>query len=188
MNSFRRAIALFCATLVGAAVIAGPAAAHPGGALKKAPLRAINATALIDAAAVELGITPDTLTTAIRDSANTRLDTFASKPGIPDALVTRIRTRIADNLRVAIRWSRASTVASNLGITVKELNDGFRAARKTLATKRIDEALAAGKITQAQADRLKARLAKAKLPGYRAFFAYGFWLGGFHHFPHPTTV
>ena len=64
--------------------------------------------------------------------------------------------------------SQTKTVASNLGITTTALNNGFRAARKTLITAQIDKALAAGAITADEAVALKAKLAAATIPGYKA--------------------
>ncbi len=187
MNRFKRLLAMAVATLIGAALIAGPASAAPGGKLRKAPLHGITAVNLVNAAATQLSVTPEALTTAIRDSANARVDARVAAKRLSTTAATTIKARIAGKLPVAIRWSTTVTVASNLAISTDALNAGFRAARRALATQRIDAALAAGKITQAQADRLKARLAAAKLPGYKAFFGFGFWTGGFRRFPHPKA-
>ena len=55
-----------------------------------------------------------------------------------------------DNLSFAYMLSRASRVATNLGVTTTKLNAEFRDARRALATARIDKALANGDITAAQ--------------------------------------
>ena len=93
-----------------------------------------------------------------------------------------MKDEVADNLEYAYRLSRASTVASALGITTTKLNDGFRAARKTIATAQIDAALAAGRIDATQAADAKAALDKATLPGYKAA-GLGLLGGGGHGGP-----
>ncbi len=187
MKALKRIVAVGALALAATALVAGPASAHQPGAAKKAPLRAISAANLVNAAATQLSVTPEVLTTAIRDSANARVDALVAAKRLGAPAATRIKARIAASLPAAMRWSKAATVATNLNITVDALHTGFRAARKALATARIDAALAAGKITQAQADRLKARLAAAKLPGYKASWGWGFWTGGFRHLPHPKV-
>ena len=80
---------------------------------------------------------------------------------------------VEDNLNAAYALSQTKTVASNLGITTTALNNGFRAARKTLIAAQIDKALAAGAITADEAAALKAKLAAATIPGYKALGGLG---------------
>ena len=73
--------------------------------------------------------------------------------------------------------SRTRVVASNLGITATRLNSGFRAARKALIVKRIDEALADGDIDADEAAELKEELEDEDLPGYKSGGGFGFGFG-----------
>ncbi len=68
-------------------------------------------------------------------------------------------------------------VAKHLGISPQKLQDATKAA----ALDQVDAALKAGKITQAQADELKARINSGDYPPFGPFFGPGF---GFHHHFH----
>lgn len=187
MKSFRRFVAVSLVALFGAALVAGPAtAAEPRGKTYKAPLRAITVGNLITAAADELNVEKATLVDAIRDAANERVTKAADRGVISERRAARLKARIANSFIFAMRISRTRSVAANLKVTPVALNQAFRNARKTLALQRIEAALAAGKITEAQAKALKNRLAHARMPGYKAFFGFGFWIGGFRHLPTPA--
>jgi uncharacterized protein YidB (DUF937 family) len=58
------------------------------------------------------------------------------------------------------------SVAKHLGISSEELDDAIKAA----ALERVDAALAEGRITQEQADRLKERIESGELPPFGPFF------------------
>jgi hypothetical protein len=73
----------------------------------------------------------------------------------------------ASGATAAERPSLADDVAARLGISPERLRDAFRSA---LAA-RIDAAVAAGRLTPAQAARLKERIANAKGIGVRKGFA-----------------
>lgn len=179
MNLFKR-FSLLAVVLLGAVAIVAPATAHKGKG-HNADLRGINATNLVNAAATQLGITPQTLTDAIRKAANSEIDDLLADEDISAERATKMRDKVTRSLSYAMRLSRTRVVAANLGITSAQLNTGFREARRALATARIDAALAAGKISAEQAATLKARLAAAKLRGYAARYGFGFHIGGFRH-------
>jgi len=158
-------VAFLAALATGAlAVAAGSAAAHGGPGRGVAN---VGTTKLVNTAAKGLGVTNTALKAAIVKSANARIDEAVADEDITAAQASDAKDEVADNLDQAYRLSRASTVASALGITTTKLNDAFRAARKTLALERIDAALKAGQIDDADATELKAALDKATLPGYK---------------------
>lgn len=64
--------------------------------------------------------------------------------------------------------SQTRTVAANLKITTKDLNAGFRAARKALASQAIDTALANGDITADEAAATKTALDSKTFAGYKS--------------------
>ena len=104
---------------------------------------------------------------AIRKSANTQIDAAVEDEDIDEDRADQLKDEVEDNLSYAYRISRASGVATNLGVTTTKLNTEFRDARKVLATARIDKALADGDLTSAEAADLKEELADADLPGYK---------------------
>lgn len=73
-------------------------------------------------------------------------------------------------------------VAKHLGISTDKLRDATKAA----AIDQVDAALAAGTITKAQADQLKARIQSGGFPFLGPGFGsrFGFGPGGFHRFGH----
>ncbi len=178
MTLFKRFITTAVVAVLGAALLAGPASAH-GGKRHNADMRGISATNLVNAAATQLGITPAALTTAITNAANTEIDEMLADEDISAERAAKLKAKVATDIRKAMKLSRTRVVAANLGITTQVLNQKFRDARRALATARIDQALADGKITAEQAATLKARLAAAKLPGYAARFGFCFNIGGF---------
>src|SRR5204863_6473682 len=148
---------LFTVGVVAASAHGGPGGGGLGGA---------SVSSLVTQAAKELGVTRAKLVTAIQDAAATRIAAAADDGDITSDQADELKAEAQDNLSVAYGVSETKTVASKLGVTTTVLNTGFRNARKTLATARIDKALAAGEITADQATQLKAQLASATLPGY----------------------
>lgn len=139
------------------------ASAHGG----KGGLGRTSTTKLVNAAAKQLNVTPAKLKSAIQASAVTSINEAAADEDIDADEAADLKEEVADNLNTAYALSRASTVAKELGITTTQLNNGFRAARKSLAVARIDEALADGDIDADEAADLKAELDEADLPGYK---------------------
>ena len=160
-------LALAVAVTAFLAVTVGTAAGH-GGPGHGGPGGRVGVTKLVNAGAKELGVTNAAIRAAILKSANARVDDALADGDVTAAQAADIKDEAADNLGLAYHLSRASTVASALGITATKLNDAFRAARKALALASIDAAVAAGRITADQATELKSRLNSATLPGYKA--------------------
>jgi hypothetical protein len=148
----------------------------PGGGDHRG-FRGPSTSALVTEGAKQLGVTRAALVAAIRKSANTQIDAALEDEDIDADQAAELKDEVDDNLSFAYRLSRASGVATNLGITTAKLNAEFRDARKALAIARIDKALANGDITATEAAELKAKVAEADWPGYK-----GFGLGfGDHH-------
>jgi hypothetical protein len=167
------------ASLVALLTLGGTLAAAHGGP-GRGGFKGGNAEDLVAAAAKELDVTAARLTTAITNAAVARIDEAVADDDLEAADATELKERARDNLGFAMRISRTRVVASNLGVTTTKLNDGFRAARKALILARINEAVADGDLTAAQAADLKADLEDAELPGYKPFGFHGF-AGGFGH-------
>jgi hypothetical protein len=125
-------------------------------------------TKLVNAGAKQLGVSNAAIRAAILKSASARVDDAVDDGDITAAQASDVKDEAADNLGLAYHLSRASTVASALGVTTAKLNDAFRAARKALALASIDAAVTAGRLTSDQATELKNRLNSATLPGYKA--------------------
>jgi hypothetical protein len=171
-GSLRRFAALAAVTLVASfAVTASTASAH---GREGVGLR-VSTSTLVTRAAQQLNVTRARLVDAITAAALTRINAAAAAGQIEADDVDEYREEARENLRFAIGVSRTRTVAANLSITVARLNNGFRAARKALILARINEALADGDITGAQAADLKEELDDVDLPGYKSL---GYGLGG----------
>jgi hypothetical protein len=176
MTRYTRRLALLAAFSLVALLAVGAATASacgggPGGG--KGRGGAVSASALVTAAAKQLNVTRARLKTAIVDSANGYIDS----QDLDDEDAADLKDQVDDDLAFAIKTSRTKTVASNLGITVAALNDGFSAARKALLEAKIDKALKNGDIDADEADDLKAELDDADLPGYKTVGYGGFDLG-----------
>jgi hypothetical protein len=182
MNSSTRKLALLAAvSLLGLLTIgAAAASAHGGPGGCGAGGKGVSATALVTQAAKQLNVTRAKLKSSIVDAAVTQIDQQVQDGDIESDEAADLKDQAADDLRFALGTSQTKTVAANLGITTTALNTGFRAARKALATAKIDKALANGDITATEAAEQKAALDKASLPGYKAG-GYGGGGGGGEH-------
>ncbi len=143
----------------------------------------MSASSLVTAAAKQLNVTRAKLKTAIVDSANAYIDSEVTSGDVDESEAADLKEQVGDDLAFAIATSRTKTVASNLGITVAALNEGFSAAREALIEAKIDKALKNGDIDADQADEAKAELDDASLPGYKAVgrgggFDLGAYTGG----------
>jgi hypothetical protein len=184
MNSSMRKLALLAAvSLVGLLTLgAATASAHGGpGGCGKGGNGGVSATALVTQAAKQLNVTRAKLKGAIVDAAVAQIDQEVEDGDIESDEAADLKDQAADDLRFAMAVSQTKTVGANLGITTTALNTGFRAARKALATAKIDKALANGDITADQAAQQKANLDKADLPGYKAYNSGGYGGGGGDH-------
>ncbi len=86
----------------------------------------------------------------------------AQTPGaIPDTAKQQQRTERRDNF--------LGRVAAHLGVTLDQLKQAYKSAE----TQAVDDALAAGKITQAQADKAKARIESGNGAGLGKLLAGG---------------
>jgi hypothetical protein len=138
----------------------------------------VSASALVTQATKQLNVTRAKLKTAIVDAENARIDDEVASGDVSSDDAADLKDRVSDDLAFAISVSRTKTVASNLGITVAALNDGFRAARKALILTKIDKAVANGELTADEAADLKDDVDDADLPGYKAFGFGGFEIYG----------
>jgi len=138
------------------------ASAHDGTKVAR-----VNTSTLVTSAASQLNITRSSLVAAIESSANATIDDALADEDISDAQADELKADVSDNLDEAYRLSRASTVASKLGITSSALNTGFRTARKALLDAKIGAALAADTITADEATALKKQVSESTA-GYKA--------------------
>jgi hypothetical protein len=127
-----------------------------------------SASVLVTEAATQLKVTRADLRAAIVKSAEDRVDAAVEDEDITSDEGDDLKAEIEDNLNTAYAVSQTRTVASNLKITTAQLNTGFRAARKSLAVKAVDKALAAGDITDQEATDAKAAIDKKTFPGYKS--------------------
>jgi hypothetical protein len=165
---FVAAAALVTVLSIGVAT----AAAHggPGGGRG---LGGASVSSLVTQAAKELGVTRAKLVGAIQDAAATRITAAVDDGDLSASRADDLKAEAQDNLSVAYSLSETKTVAANLSITTTALNTGFRAARKTLATAKIDAAVADGSLTADEATALKAKLTDANLAGYKGGGLFG---------------
>jgi len=180
MNSSLNRVAFLAVVAFAAlaAVGAATASAHGGGG-RGYGLR-VSTSALVTQSAKELDITRAKLVAAIKDAAVARINAAQAAGDLDADEADEYKDEAQDNLGFAYRVSRTRAVASNLGITVAKLNNGFRAARKTLILAAIAEAVADDRLTAAQAADLKEDLEDVDLPGYKAVGFGGLGYGGGH--------
>jgi hypothetical protein len=167
------ALSLVALLTIGAATASAhgrPGARGPAGA---------GVSQLVTEAAKQLNVSRASLKTAITDAAIARIDEAVEDEDIDADDAAALKEEAEDNLSYAYSLSRASKVASNLGVTTEQLNTGFRDARKALALARIDAAQEDGDIDADEAADLKDELEDANLPGYKATRGLGLGdLGG----------
>jgi len=162
----RRIIPLAVVALVALMTVGATAAsAHKG---RGGGLGGASASALVTESAKQLSVTRAKLVEAIEASAVARIDEAAEDGDVESEDASGLKDEARDNLRFALATSRTRTVASNLGITAERLNTAFRAARKALVVRRIDDAVEDGDLEAAEAAGLKEELDDSKLPGYKA--------------------
>jgi hypothetical protein len=182
MNSSMRKVALLAAvSLVGLLTLGAATASAHGGPGGCGAGGKVSPSALVTQAAKQLNVTKAKLKGAIVDAAVAQIDQQVEDGDIESDEAADLKDQAADDLRFALAVSQTKTVAANLGITTTALNTGFRAARKALATAKIDKALANGDITADEAAQQKAALDKADLPGYKGYGYGGYGGGGADH-------
>jgi hypothetical protein len=182
MNPSKRLFTLAAVALVAALTVGATAANAHRGPGRGGGFGGASASALVTEAARQLGITRANLVAAIEKAAVARIDEAVEDDDVDADRAADLKEEAQDNLRYAMALSRTRAVASNLGITTTRLNTGFRAARKALLFRRIDQAVEDGDLEAAEAAELKAELDEEDLPGYKAGGPGGF---GHHGGPGP---
>jgi prophage DNA circulation protein len=176
-SSVRRLVLLGALSLVALLAVGATTAGAHGGPGRGGGAKGGSASALVTEAAKQLGVTRAKLVEAIEKAAIARIDEAVEDEDVDADDADELKEEAQDNLRYAMALSRTRAVASNLAITSAKLNSGFRAARKALIVKRIDEALADGDIDADEAAERKAELEDEDLPGYKAGGFAGFDFG-----------
>jgi hypothetical protein len=175
--SVRRFMVLAALSLVALLAVGATTAGAHGGPGRGGGAKGASASALVTEAAKQLSVTRAALVAAIEKAAIARIDEAVEDEDVDADEADELKEEAQDNLRYAMALSRTRAVASNLGITTTKLNSGFRAARKALIVKRIDEALADGDIDAEEAAEAKEELDEEDLPGYKAGGFRGFDFG-----------
>jgi polyhydroxyalkanoate synthesis regulator phasin len=147
-----------------------------GGGLKGGAI----SSSLVTEAAKQLGVTSAALRTAIDNAAKAEIDEAVTDGEIDADEAADLKERVDDSLKYAYSLSRASKVAANAGKTTAQLNAAFKAARKAVLVKQIDEAVEDGELSEDETVELKEELEDAVLPGYelsRFSVGWGFGFG-----------
>jgi CRISPR/Cas system-associated endoribonuclease Cas2 len=176
MSRSKSFVVLAVTTAVAALAVSTAASAH-GGRGGGGALGRIGAGALVTAAAQQLDVTRARLVAAIEAAAVARVDEAVEDGDVEAEDAAALKTRAQANLRVAMDLSRTRVVAANLDITTARLNTAFRAARRAIILARINEAVSDGDLEEADAAELRAELAAATLPGYKAAALRGLGVG-----------
>jgi len=164
MTRFSQQLGLLTFAAATALLVVGVATASAHGRGARGP----STSALVTEAAKQLSVARADLKAAIVKSAEDHVDAAVEDEDITSDEGDALKADIEDNLDVAYRVSQTRTVAANLKITTKDLNAGFRAARKALASKAIDTALANGDITADEATAAKTALDAKTFAGYKS--------------------
>jgi hypothetical protein len=165
MTRFSKRLGLLSLAAATALLVVGVATASAQG---RGGPKGPSTSALVTEAATQLKVARADLKAAIVTSAEDRVDAAVEDEDITSAEGDDLKAEIEDNLNTAYQVSQTRTVAANLKITTKDLNAGFRAARKSLASKAIDKALAAGDITSDEAAAAKTALDSKTFAGYKS--------------------
>ena len=120
------------------------------------------------AVAKSLGTTTAKLDAAVKAAAKANIATALAADEITADEAATLSEALADGSVPAMRLATAEGVAKELGTTVAKLNAAYSEVAKAQATARVDQALKDGKITDAQATEMKARIAAATFPGFGA--------------------
>jgi hypothetical protein len=165
------------ALLVGVGSAAAGGGDRPGG-LKQTAAQIADQKAFEAVVAKNLGTTVAKLRAAIKASAVAQINAALADKEITSDEADTLKGALDDGTLPAARLATAAGVAKELGTTADKLNAAYSDARKAQATARIDQAVKDGKITQAYADQLKAKIDDATFPGF-AGGGFGFGFGKF---------
>lgn len=150
---------------VGSAI----AATGSGGKdLKQAAARIAGKASFEAAVAKNLDTTTAKLRAAVKAAAKANIAAQLAADKITADEAETLSDALADGTVPAMRLATAAGVAKELDITVAKLNAAFSSAAKAHATARVDNALKDGRITEAQAAEMKAKIADATFPGFGA--------------------
>lgn len=150
---------------VGSAI----AATGSGGKdLKQAAAQITGRASFETAVAKNLGTTSAKLKAAVKAAAKANIAAALAADDITAEEAETLNDALADGTVPAMRLATAAGVAKELDTTVAKLNAAFSSAAKAQATARVDQALKDGKITDAQATGMKAKIADATFPGFGA--------------------
>ena len=150
---------------VGSAI----AATGSGGKdLKQAAAQISGRASFETAVAKNLGTTKAKLNAAVKAAAKANIAAALAADEITADEAETLNDALADGSVPAMRLATAEGVAKELDTTVAKLNAAFSSAAKAQATARVDQALKDGKITEAQATEMKAKIAAATFPGFGA--------------------
>lgn len=165
MTRFTKRLGLLTVAAATAILVVGVATASAQG---RGGAKSVSTGALVTEAAKQLSVARPDLKAAIVQSAEDHVDAAVEDEDVTSDEGDQLKADIEDNLNVAYQVSQTRTVAATLKITTKDLNAGFRAARKALAAKAIDTALANGDITADQATAAKTALDSKTFAGYKS--------------------
>src|SRR4051812_28636375 len=165
MTRFTKRLRLLSVAAATALLVVGVATASAHG---RRGAKSVSTSALVTESAKQLNVARADLKAAIVKSAEDRVDAAVEDEDITSDEGDALKSDIEDNLTVAYQVSQTRAVAANLKITTKGLNAGFRSARKALASKAIDTALAAGDITADEAAAAKTALDAKTFAGYKS--------------------
>ncbi len=150
---------------VGSAIAANGSG---GKDLKQTAARISSKASFEAAVAKNLDTTPAKLRAAVKAAAKANIAAQFAADKITAGEAETLNDALADGTVPAVRLATAEGVAKELDTTVAKLNAAFGSAAKAQATARVDKALKDGKITEAQAAEMKAKIAEATFPGFGA--------------------
>jgi len=136
--------------------------------LKQAAARISGKASFEAAVSKNLGTTTAKLKAAVKASAKANIAAQLAADTITADEAEVLNDALTDGTVPAMRLATAEGVAKELDTTVAKLNAAFSSAAKAQATARVDKARKDGKITEAQATEMKAKIADATFPGFGA--------------------
>jgi hypothetical protein len=164
MRLTRLRMVLATAAALALMVGVGSAIAATGtGNLKQEAARITDRTAMETAVARTLGTTATKLRAAIKASAIAKVDAALAAKELTADEATTLEDAIADGSLPPMHLATAADVAKELGTTEAKLNAAWSDAAKAQAKAHLAQAVADGKLTQAQADQMTAKIDAATI-------------------------
>jgi hypothetical protein len=143
---------------VGSAIAAGG-----DGNLKQEAARVTDRAAMEAAVAKNLGTTTAKLRAAIQASAVAKVDAALAAKEITADEAAALKDAVADGSLPTMHLATAAGVAKELATTEAKLNAAWSDAAKAQAKAHLTQAVTDGKLTQAQADQMTARIDAATI-------------------------